>query len=339
MKALVTGGAGFVGSHVVDRLRADGLEVVCLDSLDQYVHHGAPDYLRDDVDYCFSDLRSVDFSDPRFDGVQAVVHLAALGGVARAAREPANIVAANAGGTARLAEFASRAPGLTRFVLMSSFSVYGANYAYRCPACEAVLGADRRVEDLEAGRFEVTCACGATAEILAITEDTPPAPLETYGASKYMQELAVKGLDPASLTILRPSSIYGSRLRLEDSESTIIARMAGWIKAGLPPKLFEDGQQIRDWVHVDDVVEAISRLVAGHCAPPVINVCSGLPTTLVEACDLIQEAVGRKCSSEVVGGYRCGDMRHCLGDASRLTALLGRSPRPFSDGISVFAED
>ncbi len=339
MKALVAGGAGFIGSHVVDRLRADGLDVVCLDSLDQYVHHGAPDYLRRDVEYCFADLRTVDFGDPRFDGVSAVVHLAALGGVARAAREPANIVAANAGGTARLAEFASRLPGLVRFVLMSSFSVYGANYSYRCPACGAVMGADRTVADLEAGRYEVACACGAPGAVLPIAEDAPPSPLETYGASKYMQELSVKTLDPDRLTILRPSSVYGSRLRLEDSESTIIARMAGWIKAGQPPKLFEDGRQIRDWVHVDDVVEAISRLVAGHGAPPVINVCSGLPTTLAEACDLIQEAVGRDCPPEVVGGYRRGDMRHCLGDASRLTALLGRPPRPFSDGVSVFAAD
>lgn len=338
MKALVAGGAGFIGSHVVDRLRDDGLDVVCLDSLDQYVHHGAPDYLRRDVDYCFADLRTVDFADPRFEGVEAVVHLAALGGVTRAAREPANIVAANAGGTARLAEYACRLSGLSRFVLMSSFSVYGVNYSYRCSACGAVMDAGRETSELEAGRYEVTCACGAVGEVMPITENASPAPLETYGASKYMQELAVKTLDPDKLVTLRPSSVYGDRLRLEDSESTIIARMAGWIKAGQPPKLFEDGRQIRDWVHVDDVVEAIARLVAGHPAPAVLNICSGLPTTLLEACTLIEKTVKRECPPEVVGGYRRGDMRHCLGDASRLTALLGRSPRAFADGVSVFAD-
>ena len=135
MKVLVTGGAGFIGSHVVDALRARGDEVLCLDSLDPGVHHGAPPYLRDDVDYCFADLRHW-HPDERFADVEGVVHLAALGGVSRAAKEPANVLTANVAGTAHLVDAMQRWPRLRAVVLASSFSIYGSNYSYRCPACE-----------------------------------------------------------------------------------------------------------------------------------------------------------------------------------------------------------
>jgi len=335
MKVLVTGGAGFIGSHVVDTLCEAGMDVLCVDSLDPGVHHGAPDYLRRDVDYCFVDLRHW-VPDDRFDDVEAVVHLAALGGVSRAAREPANIVEANCGGTARLVEAARRWKRLRALVLASSFSVYGANYAYRCVGCGREMDGSRRENDLDAGRFEVSCrACGAAAEVLRIKESARPEPLETYGASKYMQELCFRGFAHCPVSILRFSSVYGPRLRLDDGEATIIAKIAGWVRAGQRPRLFEDGRQIRDWVFVGDVVAAVRALVGGAAAPPVVNVCSGVPTRLVEACAQVADALGVDCPPEVVGGYRPGDMRHCLGDPSGLRALLGRDPLAFKDGVGM----
>jgi dTDP-L-rhamnose 4-epimerase len=335
VKVLVTGGAGFIGSHVVDALRDAGARVLCIDSLDPGVHRTRPSYLRADVDYEFRDLRHF-APEARLDDVEAVVHLAALGGVARAAREPANLVAANCAGTGRLVEAARRWPRLHRVVLASSFSVYGANYVYRCTHCGREGDGARHASDLDAGRFEVRCqSCGADAEIQPITEAAPPDPLETYGASKYMQELCFRGFTACPVTILRFSSVYGARLRLDDGEATIIARIAGWIRDGERPKLFEDGQQIRDWVFVGDVIAAILKVLEGAEARPVINVCSGVPTRLVEACDRIAEAVGVDRSPQVVGGYRPGDMRHCLGDASVLRALLGRDPLAFKDGVTM----
>ena len=335
MKVLVTGGAGFIGSHVVDALRDAGARVLCIDSLDPGVHRTRPSYLRADVDYEFRDLRHF-APEARFDDVEVVVHLAALGGVARAAREPANLVAANCAGTGRLVEAARRWPRLRRVVLASSFSVYGANYVYRCTHCGREGDGARHASDLDAGRFEVRCqSCGADAEIQPITEAAPPDPLETYGASKYMQELCFRGFTACPVTILRFSSVYGARLRLDDGEATIIARIAGWIRGGERPKLFEDGQQIRDWVFVGDVIAAILKVLEGAEARPVINVCSGVPTRLVEACDRIAEALGVDRSPQVVGGYRPGDMRHCLGDASVLRALLGRDPLAFKDGVTM----
>jgi dTDP-L-rhamnose 4-epimerase len=313
-------------------MRDEGIDVIGLDSLDPGVHHGPPDYLRKDVDYCFADLRYWT-PDARFVDVEVIVHLAALGGVARAAREPANIVEANCGGTARLLEAARGFSRLRRVIQISSFSVYGENYAYRCTACGRSTGADRRRQDLEKGDYEVHCrSCGAEAEILATDEHSAPSPLETYGASKYMQELCYRGFDAAPATILRLSSAYGPRLRMDDGEATIIARLAGWIRAGRPPQLLEDGRQLRDWVYVGDIVAAVMQLVRGVEAPSLINVCSGAGTRLSDACDILASVMGIDCRPEVRGGYRAGDMRHCIGDPTRLRALLGRDPLPFSDG-------
>ncbi len=335
MKALVTGGAGFIGSHVVDALRADGADVLVVDSLDPGVWHAPPPYLRGDVDYAFADLRTWE-PDGRLDDVEVIVHLAALGGVGRAGKERANVLTANAAGTARLTEWASRLKHLRAVILASSFSIYGANYQYECATCGQRRDGTRRPEDLAAGRFEVLCSgCGAEAGVVPITEDATPHPLEAYGASKFMQELCWRGFEHAPVHTLRFSSAYGTRLRLDDGEATIIAKLAGWIRAGQAPSLFEDGRQIRDWVHVDDIVGAVRALIRTGGASRVVNVCSGVPTTLLEACRIIAERAGVAVTPKVVGGFRPGDMRHCLGDPTRLAALLGRPPIAFRDGAAA----
>jgi dTDP-L-rhamnose 4-epimerase len=335
MKVLVTGGAGFIGSHIVDALRARGDDVIVIDSLDPGVHHGAPDYLRSDVDYCFVDLRHWR-PDERFDDVESVIHLAALGGVSRAARELENVLGANCGGTAKLAEAAREWPRLKSIVLASSFSIYGSGYTYRCVSCGALRSGVRAAASLEAGDFEVRCnACGGETTIVPITTDAVPAPLETYGASKFMQELCFRGFEHAPVHIMRFSSVYGTRLRLYDGEATIIAKLAGWIGAGETPTLFEDGQQIRDWVYVGDVVATALALTRMSTPARVVNVCSGAPTTLKEACEILSDCLGTGVQPKVVGGFRPGDMRHCLGDAAPLEALLGRPPVAFADGARL----
>ena len=335
MKVLVTGGAGFIGSHIVDACAERGDRVVCVDSLDPAVHPKLPDYLRSGVEYCIADLRHWT-PESNFQDVEAIVHLAALGGVTRAAREPANVIDANCRGTARLVEFASRLPRLKHVIMAGSFSVYGSNYEYACQRCGLKQDASRQESDLAQGRFEVYCRnCKAEAHIVPITESASPAPLETYGASKYMQELCFRGFDRAPVTVLRFSSVYGDRLRLDDGEATIIARIAGWIRSGEAPRLFEDGRQLRDWVYVGDIVSAVLAILEGNTAPPIVNVCSGVPTPLTEACESIAAACGVSCVPEILGGYRPGDMRHCLGDPSTLKKLIGRDPICFKDGAAL----
>ncbi|MFZ0819287.1 MAG: NAD-dependent epimerase/dehydratase family protein [Candidatus Acidiferrales bacterium] len=335
MKVLVTGAAGFIGSHVVDTLCSRGAEVIGLDSLDPGVHHQVPSYLNAQATYCFADLRTWQ-PDDRFDDVTGVVHLAALGGVGRASREPVNVLEANGLGTARLAQAARAWPKLRSIVLGSSFSIYGSSYAYRCGSCGTETDGTRQSTKLEKGIYEVLCPqCDGVAEIQPITESACPAPLEIYGVSKYMQELCFRGFDHCPVRILRFSSVYGKRLRLEDGEATIIARLAGWIQQGISPKLLEDGRQIRDWVYVGDLVDAIAAMLVTDVAPPIVNVCSGIPTRLGEACEHIARAVGHPCRAEIVGGYRAGDMRHCLGDSSRLEHLIQRKPISLTEGARL----
>jgi dTDP-L-rhamnose 4-epimerase len=145
----------------------------------------------------------------------------------------------------------------------------------------------------------------------------------------------LRGFDTAAVKVLRFSSVYGTRLRLDDGEATIIAKLAACVNAGQAPTLFEDGAQIRDWVYVGDVVGAILALVDGRSCGPITNVCSGVPTTLAGASEHLSDVIGISCRPKIVGGYRPGDMRHCLGDPRPLSALLGREPIPFSAGAHL----
>ncbi len=335
MRVLVTGGAGFIGSHVVDALVEHGDDVVCVDSLDQDVYRRAPAYLNPEAEYCFADLRTWR-PDHRFENVEMVVHLAAIGGVSRAAREPANLIDGNVTGTARLVETMHSWAGLQRVIVASSFSVYGANYSYQCRDCGSLRNGDRSTANLDQGLFEVRCAaCGGEADVLPLSESVTADPIELYGASKYMQELCFRGFRQCPVVLLRQSSVYGTRLRLDDGEATIIAKIAGWLRSGHRPQLLEDGRQIRDWVHVSDTVAAVLALVQGAEAPPIVNVCTGVPTRLSEACAILAELLGASCGFEVVGGYRPGDMRHCLGDPTALAQLIGRKPTPFNEGAAL----
>ena len=241
---------------------------------------------------------------------------------------------ANCLGTERLCQILrDRCPKLKQAILASSFSVYGNNYNYLCKNAEcnySGIGFGVRTEDnLKVGIYGVLCpTCERAMTILRIREDTTPSPLELYATSKYTQEVLWNMLS-CKKTILRFSSVYGPRLRLHDGEATIIAKLAGWIKDGIPPTLFEDGKQLRDWVYVGDIIHAITTLLEGREAAPIINVCSGVGTTLLDACNILAETFHTTCYPKIVGGYRSGDIRHCIGDCSNFEKLTGTSPSTF----------
>jgi dTDP-L-rhamnose 4-epimerase len=343
LKVLVTGAAGFIGSNMVDRLLRDGHEVTGIDSLDPCIHDGPPDYRRREARYLWRDLRHWQ-ADSECRATEAVIHLAASGGVQRAAREPAEIIDNNVRGTARLAEQARSCSNLRHFLVMSSFSVYGDAFSYRSPN-GALIPAERRITDMEAGRFNVYCPdSGLPGNICPVDEGTQVRPRETYGASKAMQELCLADFAANSARavqplILRAFSVVGSGMRWDHAESTIIARLAGWLARGQAPTLFEDGQQIRDWVSVFDVTEAVSRVLSGLETASVINVCSGHPTTLREACRMLGEALSRLVEPLLPGTFRLGDMRDCLGNSSRFTELLGRQPSRLAEVMPMLGKD
>ena len=332
MRLLCTGAAGFISSNVIDALVGQGHIVTGVDMLDEKIHPTIPNYLNPKVEYIYTPLHI--WNPPTLD-FEAVIHFAALGGVSRAAREPKAILVANCLGTERLCQIIKdRCPKLKQAILASSFSIYGNNYKYFCTLCPTIpdhsSSGTRTEEDLTLGNYEVLCPqCNGPMVLEPITEKTLPSPLELYAVSKYTQELLWNTLF-CKKTTLRFSSVYGPRLRLHDGEATIIAKLAGWIKDGIPPTLFEDGKQLRDWIYVGDVIHAINALLEGREAAPIINVCSGAGTTLLDACNILAETFHTTCYPKIVGGYRSGDIRHCIGDYSNFKKLTGKIPIPFS---------
>lgn len=298
MRILVTGSAGFVGGHVVDALSLDGHDVLGVDA--KAPREGAPGT------HVRNDLRDTYF--PKDSGFDACVHLAAFGGVARAAQHPRTIFEANANATINLVDQLRKMPSLRRVILASSFSVYGA------------------------------------ATPIPWTEETPTGPLEPYAASKMAQELAFVGRG-LPLTTLRFSSVYGQRMRLEDSEATIIAKLAGGIAKGEKLTIFEDGYQTRDFVHVSDIVAVIRHLLSEATPSGVVperrrllNVCTGEATSLRYAIDTLSKILGKAPVVEYPGTARPGDMRHCRGNPARVQSLLGRPMKSFALGaIDAFA--
>lgn len=323
MRVLVTGAAGFVGSAVVRDLFAAKHDVVCLDCLDGFTHLGLPPLIGQE--WIFDDVRNVAAHADRLQDVEAVVNTAAVGGVARAMRDPVGLVEANAGGAAALAAWCAATPSVQRVVHMSSFSVYGRNWRYNIPSINRWTSCERNPEDLDAGRFDVYSAGGEVCEVVSMTEGVSPAPAELYGASKLMQELAFCALRPDQrLTTLRCSSIWDLSMNFRSPNLTVVGQVMNARRKGRPFTVYEDGHQTRDLVALSDVCAAIRAVVERGCEHDVVQVCSGQGTSILDMCKAFD------VEPVVTGQWRPGDMRDNVGVAGRLKDLLGRPPLPFS---------
>lgn len=328
MKVLITGAAGFIGSYITNALIREGHTVTGLDNFDPMVHSGACEtHVKYDIEWIHEGVqhwlpqKPLDF--------EAVVHCAAMGGVGYAKKNPGYLIHANCLGTANLCRVLEKVcPQLQHSILASSFSVYGSSYEHHCLSCGAFNFGCRDPKDMDQGRYEMICSYCSSADmrLLPIKTTALPSPKELYATSKYTQEILWRAL-PKKQTILRFSSVYGPGMRLNDGEATIIAQLAGSLGRGERPQLFEDGQQIRDWVAVSDIAAVIAKLLDGAQAPAVMNVCAGVPTTLESACLTLAAALGKEIRPEIVGGWRPGDMRHCLGDHTELSVFLERHPQ------------
>lgn len=342
MTVLVTGGAGFIGGHLVQALLKAGYETMVVDFLDDEIFSYTQFDLPPEVSFLKKDVRELKKQDLP-ENLLGVVHLAALGGVGRAARDPNLILKNNKEATAHIAELIREHSSCQKFILASSFSVYGANYKHRCLDCGFVNGSQRDEINLAQGEFKVVCAkChGFQTEILPITTQDVPAPLETYGESKLAQEKALNCLEssPIDVNVLRFSSVYGSRMRPKDPEATILAKLAGQIMRGETVKLYEDGQQIRDWLFVSDLEKVILELLKTKNAPRLINCCTGQTQTLIDACSVLKDHFNSDSKIEISGAYRIGDMRHCLGNPELFEKILGRSCTPLKQGVPLAFKD
>ncbi len=342
----MTGGAGFVGSHVVDALLRAGHEVRVIDSLLPRAHNARPD-LPSEVQFVHGDLRDAAIVRTALRSVEAICHQAAMVGPGLNLDDAAEYVGANGVATAVLLAEAARA-GITRWVLASSVVVYGNGY-YHCAEHGMMPAPPRAAADLDAGRFEPRCpSCGSDVEPELLDEDTPPAPCNVFAATKVAQEhLAGAAARSAGLqvAVLRYHHVYGPRT----SRSTEYAGPATAFRAALAegraPQVFEDGAQYRDFVHVRDVARAnLAALSAtgsnGSIAPGtsrVFNIGSGQPRTIGElACALV--AVYGGPPPEITGAYRVGDVRHLIAASEcAQTELSWKPTEDFEAGMREFA--
>jgi dTDP-L-rhamnose 4-epimerase len=336
MKALVTGAAGFIGSHVVEALCAAGYEVVGLDLRDT-AHDvtGAAGHITGDV-------RDPVVVDRALDGVDLVVHQAAKVGLGVDVADLPDYASVNAYGTAVLLAAMAR-NGVGCFVLASSMVVYGEG-AYDCAEHGRVRPGPRTKEDLARGVFEPRCPrCGSELSSATIAEDAPLDPRNAYASTKLAQEhlTANWARETAGTAIaLRYHNVYGPRMPKDTPYSGVAAIFRSALEAGRAPRVFEDGRQRRDFVHVRDVAEANVAAARAGTAPGELaayNVASGEPHTIGEmAGALAAERNGPELV--VTGEYRLGDVRHIVATPDRATRELGfRARTAFTEGMKEFA--
>lgn len=337
---LVTGGAGFIGSHLADQLLERGWKVRALDSLTEQVHgplRCRPAYLADAVELRIGDIRDPLTLQEALQGVDAVVHLAAAVGVGQSMYEVANYTSVNSHGTAVLLDaLASRDIG--RLVVASSMSIYGEG-RYLADDGTVRDEVERSREQLERGRWDPTDGDGALLRPIGTPEDKRPALSSIYALTKYDQErmcLIAGRAYRRSTVALRFFNTYGPRQALSNPYTGVLAIFASRLLNDRSPLVFEDGEQQRDFVSVRDVARACClALERTDVDGEALNIGSGEPRTVSAIASLLSEVLGVDLEPEVTGKYRMGDIRHCFANVSRAERILGyRAEVPLEEGVA-----
>lgn len=341
---LITGGAGFIGSHLADELLSRGHRVRALDNLAEQVH-GAdrqrPAYLSPDVELVVGDVRDRDAVRRALEGVDAVFHFAAAVGVGQSMYEIAHYTDVNNLGTAVLLEALVAHP-VQRLVVASSMSLYGEGL-YRAADGTLVDDAARSLEQLRAGEWELRGPAGEALGPVATPESKRPSLSSVYALSKYDQErlcLMVGRAYNIPTVALRFFNVFGTRQALSNPYTGVLAIFASRLLNNNPPLVFEDGYQRRDFVHVSDVVQAcVKALETPAAVDKVFNVGSGRNYTVRQVAQLLGKVLGKEIQPEVTGKYRVGDIRHCFADIALAREVLGYEPRvTLEDGLVELGE-
>lgn len=345
MKAVITGGLGFIGQKLAAHLIGQGHEVVLIDSLSAQIHGVIPSVaVPEGVTVLRIDVRSLNEHPECLEGSDVVFHLAAETGTAQSMYQIAHYVAVNEMGTASLLEAIAKCSRKPRhLVLASSRSVYGEG-AYRDPTNSGAIvqPLPRTREQLVGRHWEHTGSNGIRLEAVPTPESLLPAPGSVYAATKAAQEMLVASASDAlgiKSYILRLQNVYGEGQSLQNPYTGIISIFFNRARQGLEIPIYEDGLESRDFVHVEDVVRAMDRVLAADLpSGTVINVGSGLPTTVLALSRTLLSVAGFDVPVRVTGQYRLGDIRHCFADTSRLNTLLGLKPTvSLEDGLRRFS--
>jgi dTDP-L-rhamnose 4-epimerase len=344
-QVLITGGAGFIGSHLADELLNRGYRVRVLDNLSPQVHGdnaSRPDYLDADIELMHGDVRDAQAVRKALRGVDAVYHLAAAVGVGQSMYQIANYTSLNNLATAVLLEALIEQP-VKRLIVASSMSIYGEGL-YLAPDGTISKGIERTVAQLKKRDWEVRNNRGEALTPIPTPERKPPTLASIYALSKYDQErmcLIVGRAYNIPTVALRFFNVYGTRQALSNPYTGVLAIFASRLLNNKPPLIFEDGKQRRDFVSVYDVAQACRlALEVPDAAYRVFNVGSGNAYTVVEIAQRIADVMSKEqIEPEITGKYRVGDIRHCFADIRLARRILGYEPRVgFEQGLTELAQ-
>ncbi|EMG35622.1 nucleoside-diphosphate-sugar epimerase [Desulfocurvibacter africanus PCS] len=343
-QVLITGGAGFIGSHLADELLAAGYAVRVLDNLSEQVHGRdriRPDYLDPEVELLVGDVRDMNMLRKCLCGVDAVFHFAAMVGVGQSMYQVRDYVDVNETGTAALLQKLTTNP-VERLIVASSMSIYGEGL-YLAPDGRLVEDACREGEALRQGRWECCDRDGAPLVPMPTPESKRPCLASVYALSKYAQERmchmvgASYGIETVGLRFF---NVYGTRQALSNPYTGVLAIFASRLLNGKSPMIFEDGRQRRDFVHVADVARACRlALEKSGAAGKVFNIGSGNSYSVRELAEGLGAVLGSPLEPEITGKCRVGDIRHCFADTSLARNVLGFKPQvELSDGLAELAD-
>ncbi|MGF1573757.1 MAG: NAD-dependent epimerase/dehydratase family protein [Sumerlaeia bacterium] len=342
---LITGGAGFIGSHLADELLARGHKVRVLDCLHPQVHgegQQRPEYLSPEVELQVGNVADASAVERALVGIDSVVHFAARVGVGQSMYEVTNYMAANSTATGTLLEVLAKHP-IRRLLVASSMSIYGEGL-YRSPSGKTVANVERTLEDLKARRWEpFDPETGEQLQPIPTPESKTPILKSVYALSKYDQERLCLMLGEAhyrSTVALRFFNIYGTRQALSNPYTGVLAIFASRLLNGNRPLVYEDGEQMRDFTNVKDVARACRMALEADSIPSdVYNVGAAQPLSIREIAERLAEVMNVDFAPELAGKYRFGDIRHCYADVTRAREAFGFEAKiDFNTGLAEYME-
>ena len=342
-RVLVTGGAGFVGSHLVEGLLQRGHTVRVVDALVPQVHGSEgkpPPYLPKGIEFIRGDVRDRAVWQRVLKDMRVVFHHAAEVGVGQSMYEIMRYVEANTVGTSlMLEELLSGRYAVQKLIVASSMSIYGEGQ-YRCPTCGIVYPFLRPTEQLAARTWELRCpTCRQPLTSEPTPESKPLMPTSVYAVTKRDQEelcLAIGRAYHIPTVALRYFNIYGPRQSLSNPYTGVAAIFSSRLRNGKAPKIFEDGRQSRDFIHVSDIVRAnLLAMERPEADYELFNVGTGQATDLLQLAEALRSALGVAPTPEIVQQFRAGDIRHCYADITKIQQRLGFQPKmSLRDGIA-----
>jgi dTDP-L-rhamnose 4-epimerase len=345
-KVLVTGGAGFIGSYIVDALLEAGHTVRVLDNLEPQVHgerEGPPDYLAKEAEFIRGDVRDRETVDRCLEGIEIVFHEAALVGMGQSMYQIARYSSVNTMGAATMLEaIVERRDQIEKMIVASSQSIYGEG-RYRKPNGALFAPELRPADQMERGVWEMLTPEGEVAEPVATDETKPLLGMAIYAINKRDHEdmfISVGQAYRIPAVALRYFNVYGPRQALSNPYTGVAAIFGSRLLNGKPPVIYEDGLQRRDFIHVKDIARAnLLAMEKKEADYGVFNVGTGEYVTILQVAELMGERLGPGIEPEITGRYRAGDTRHCYSDNTRIRETLGFEPQiPFEKGVDDLAK-